>query len=62
MNSMNHVSGSLHLVGTALHTVIMNVLHAEFHHEMLKSGALKQHVGGHSLILSCSHSIFLLSN
>lgn len=36
MNSMNHVSGSLHLEGTVLHTVIMNVLHAEFHQEMLK--------------------------
>lgn len=28
MNSMNHVSGSLHLEGTVLHTVIMKALHA----------------------------------
>lgn len=49
MNSMNHVSGSLHLEGTVLHTVIMNVLHAEFHQEMLKRRrAQKQHAGGYS--------------
>lgn len=47
MNLTNHVSGSLHLVGTVLHTAIMNVLHAEFHLEMPKRRALKQHVGGH---------------
>lgn len=48
MNSMNHVSGSLHLEGTVLHTATMNVLHAEFYQEMLKSGAEKEHVGGYS--------------
>lgn len=35
-NSMNHLSVSLHLETTVLHTVIMNVLHAEFHQQVQK--------------------------
>lgn len=43
---MTHLSGSLHLEGTVLHTV--SVLHAEFHQEMLEERAWKEPLGGYS--------------
>lgn len=36
MNSRNHVSGSLHLEATVLRTIIMNMLHVEFHQQVQK--------------------------